>query len=75
MVLWVQAMKLSTWLSEQKINRSEFARRVGVSPAAITGWCDGSFWISKDKAQRVFDETNGAVTPTDFMQTEAGAAQ
>ena len=64
-------MQLSAWLEQQKINRSEFARRVGVSPAAVTGWCDGSFWISKDKAQKIFDETEGAVTPNDFLGTEA----
>lgn len=64
-------MKLAEWLEREKISRSEFARRIDVSPGAVTGWCDGSFWINKDKAQRIFDETNGEVTPTDFMQTEA----
>jgi 3,4-dihydroxy 2-butanone 4-phosphate synthase/GTP cyclohydrolase II len=64
-------MQLSTWLERQNINRSDFARRIGVSPAAITGWCDGTFWITKENARRIFDETNGAVTPTDLMQTEA----
>lgn len=64
-------MQLSAWLDKHKINRSEFARRIGVSPGAITGWCDGSFWITKENAQRIFDETGGAVTPTDFMRTEA----
>lgn len=64
-------MQLSAWLDKHKINRSEFARRIGVSPAAITGWCDGSFWITKENAQRIFDETSGDVTPTDFMNTEA----
>jgi 3,4-dihydroxy 2-butanone 4-phosphate synthase/GTP cyclohydrolase II len=68
------AMKLSQWLEREKINRSEFARQIGVSPAAVTGWCDGSFWINKDKARRVFEATNGEVTPTDFMQTDGGAA-
>jgi 3,4-dihydroxy 2-butanone 4-phosphate synthase/GTP cyclohydrolase II len=68
-------MQLSTWLDQNKINRSEFARRIGVSPAAITGWCEGSFWITKDNAQRIFDETSGAVTPTDFLETKAEAAE
>jgi 3,4-dihydroxy 2-butanone 4-phosphate synthase/GTP cyclohydrolase II len=68
-------MQLSAWLDQNKINRSEFARRIGVSPAAITGWCEGSFWITKDNAQRIFDETSGAVTPTDFLETKAEAAE
>lgn len=61
-------MQLSQWLKRENISRSEFARRIEVSPAAVTGWCEGAFWINKDKAQRVFAETNGEVTPTDFMQ-------
>lgn len=68
-------MQLSQWLSEQKISRSEFARRVGVTPGAITGWCDGSFWINRDKARRIFEETDGAVTPNDFLQTNVEAAE
>lgn len=68
-------MQLSDWLAREKISKSEFARRLNVSPGAITGWCDGSFWITKDNARRIFEETGGAVTPTDFMQTDAGAAQ
>ena len=64
-------MNLSEWLDWKGINRSEFAKRVGVSPAAITGWCDGTFWITKDNAQRIYDETDGAVTPTDLMHTKA----
>jgi len=60
-------MQLSDWLTENHVKPSEFASRIGVSPQAITGWCDGSFWISKKNAQSVFAETKGAVTPTDFM--------
>ncbi len=67
-------MQLSDWLKQQKISRSEFARRIKVSPAAVTGWCEGAFWINKDNAQRIFSETAGAVTPTDIMQT-AGPAE
>lgn len=62
-------MQLSDWLDQNGIKRSDFAARIGVSPQTITGWCEGSFWISKTKAQKIFDETAGAVTPTDLMQT------
>lgn len=68
-------MQLSDWLTLQKINRSEFARRLGVSPGAVTGWCDGSFWISKDNAQRIFTATKGAVTPTDFLHTKVASGK
>ncbi len=60
-------MQLSEWLDQHKIDRSEFARRVGVTPGAITGWCKGDFWLSRESAQKIFDETKGAVTPNDFL--------
>ena len=62
-------MQLSEWLSQQGIKRKDFAARIGVSPQTITGWCKGTFWIDRDKAQKVFDETGGEVTPTDLMQS------
>lgn len=68
-------MQLSDWLDQQKIDRSDFARRIGVSPAAITGWCKGAFWLSRESAQRIFDETRGAVTPNDFLQNSSQAAE
>lgn len=69
-------MQLSEWLETNGIKPSEFAARIGVSPQTITGWCDGSFWISKGRAQAVFDETKGQVTPTDLMKVvKSEAAQ
>jgi hypothetical protein len=68
-------MQLSAWLDQNKIKRNDFAARIGVSPQAITGWCKGTFWIDKDNAQKIFDETNGEVTPTDLMRASSEAAQ
>jgi 3,4-dihydroxy 2-butanone 4-phosphate synthase/GTP cyclohydrolase II len=67
-------MQLSAWLEQNKIKRNDFAARIGVSPQAITGWCDGTFWINKENAQKIFDETKGEVTPTDLMQAPAQEA-
>lgn len=67
-------MQLSDWLAREKIRKSEFARRIGVTPGAITGYCAGSFWITKENARRIFKETNGEVTPTDFLHTDAESA-
>jgi 3,4-dihydroxy 2-butanone 4-phosphate synthase/GTP cyclohydrolase II len=60
-------MNLADWLSREKIKRVDFAARIGVTPQSITGYCDGEFWPKKEIAQRIFEETNGEVTPTDFM--------
>jgi DNA-binding transcriptional regulator YdaS (Cro superfamily) len=65
-------MKLADYLKNNDIKPSAFAARIGVSPQTITGWCDGTFWISKDRAKLVFDETGGEVTPNDFANFEVG---
>lgn len=63
-------MLLSDWLEKNNVTRTDFARRVGVTPQTITGWCKGSFWIERDRAKAVYRETNGEVTPTDFLNTD-----
>jgi 3,4-dihydroxy 2-butanone 4-phosphate synthase/GTP cyclohydrolase II len=64
-------MQLADYLKANKIRRSEFAARIGVSPQMVTGWCNGSFWVSRDTAQKIYDETGGTVTPTDLLLNEA----
>jgi len=66
-------MQLSEWLTQQGIKRKDFAARIGVSPQTITGWCKGTFWIKREQAKAVFDETAGAVTPTDFLRADEAA--
>lgn len=63
-------MHLADWLIREKIKRIDFAERIGVTPQSITGYCDGAFYPKRDVAKRIFDETGGEVTPTDFMQIE-----
>ncbi|WP_029581982.1 helix-turn-helix transcriptional regulator [Bradyrhizobium sp. URHD0069] len=60
-------MHLADWLIRQKVKRIDFAARIGVTPQSITGYCDGDFWPRKEIAQKIFEETGGEVTPTDFM--------
>jgi 3,4-dihydroxy 2-butanone 4-phosphate synthase/GTP cyclohydrolase II len=70
-------MKLEDWLTREGKRASAFARDVGVTPATISGLCRGDRWLGKDVAQKIYDATNGEVTPTDFMLIEtdvAGAA-
>jgi 3,4-dihydroxy 2-butanone 4-phosphate synthase / GTP cyclohydrolase II len=61
-------MKLADWLGRYGVKRAEFARRIGVSPGAVTQICrDASPWISRETAERIVAETRGAVTPNDFL--------
>ena len=61
-------MKLAHWLAQHSVKRVDFARRIGLSPGAITLICreDGA-WASRETAERIVAETGGAVTPNDFL--------
>src|SRR3954464_13454785 len=61
-------MKLADWLSRKRISRVEFARRIGLTPGAITQLCNSDqAWMSRDTAELIARETRGAVTPNDFI--------
>lgn len=59
-------MRLEEWLERTGIRRNEFARRIGVKPQTITGYCDGSFPPSLQVAWIIAQETKGEVMPNDF---------
>jgi 3,4-dihydroxy 2-butanone 4-phosphate synthase/GTP cyclohydrolase II len=61
-------MKLGDWLKRNQVSRTDFARRIGVSPAAVTLICrEHGSWLSRETAERIVAETHGAVTPNDFL--------
>jgi 3,4-dihydroxy 2-butanone 4-phosphate synthase/GTP cyclohydrolase II len=65
-------MKLADWLTRHSVKRADFARRIGVSPGAVTQICrDEGAWISRETAKRILAETRGAVTPIDFLDGPA----
>jgi 3,4-dihydroxy 2-butanone 4-phosphate synthase/GTP cyclohydrolase II len=50
------------------MTRADFARRIGVSPGAVTLICrEHGSWLSRETAERIVAETLGAVTPNDFL--------
>lgn len=64
-------MKLATWLDREKnhrgLTRQEFAEEIGVTPQAITGYCDGSFLPRKAVMVKIRKRTGGKVTANDFF--------
>ena len=61
-------MRLDQFLAQSKESRSSFARRVGLSPAAVTALCnDADVWVGRETAERIMAATGGAVTPNDFL--------
>ncbi len=67
-------MKLGDWLKRHRVSRADFARRIGVSPGAVTLICrDRGSWLSRETAERIVAETLGAVTPNDFLSAASPA--
>lgn len=61
-------MRLDEWLSRSRETRSAFARRVGLSAAAVTALCnDPGVWVSRETAERIAAATDGQVTPNDLL--------
>ncbi|KPL54804.1 3,4-dihydroxy-2-butanone-4-phosphate synthase [Prosthecomicrobium hirschii] len=61
-------MRLDDFLAGRGESRSAFARRAGLSPAAVTALCnDPEVWIGRETAARIAEATGGAVTPNDFL--------
>jgi len=61
-------MKLDAWLKLNRVSRSDFARRIGVSKGAISQICNQeNAWVSRETAAQILRETQGAVTPIDFL--------
>ena len=61
-------MRLADWLTANGIRRGDFARRIGVSPGAVTLICNQKgAWVSRDTAEAIVRETAGAVTPNDLL--------
>ena len=61
-------MKLEDWLRTKGVRRADFARSIGVSPGAVSQFCNQEgAWISRETAAMILRETKGAVTPNDFL--------
>src|SRR5215218_1606913 len=68
-------MRLADWLSRNGVSRVAFARRIGVTPGAITQMCNSEqALLSRDTADLIARETRGAVTPNDFLPPAAKEA-
>lgn len=67
-------MKIRSYLKSNKITQAEFAALVGTSAQAISCFCLGQRIPRPDVMRKIFDATNGAVTPNDFFDLPVNAA-
>lgn len=60
-------MRLKDWLRTNEMRGSDFAELVGVTPSAVTQLLQGRTWPTRWTAKKIFERTNGQVTPNDFL--------
>lgn len=65
-------MKLADWLNipnddGSRKRRRDFAARIGVTPSMVTAYCENRMWPGREKMEAIARETDGAVTPNDFI--------
>lgn len=69
LTLWLhRAMKLSTYLSDNKIKAAEFARCVGASRSAVIRWKNGERFPNRKALVKIQSATKGKVKPDDFLK-------
>ena len=59
--------KLNEFLVQNSISMTSFAQTVGTTTATISRVIDGSVVPRKTLMLRIFEETNGQVTPNDLV--------
>jgi 3,4-dihydroxy 2-butanone 4-phosphate synthase / GTP cyclohydrolase II len=68
-------MKLADWIERKGVSRQDFARRIGLTPGAVTQLCNNqTAWLSRETAEMILRATCGEVTPNDFIVGRAVVA-
>ena len=67
-------MKITDWLTTNKISDAEFASRIGVSRQALWRYKSGERIPKRDIIERILRETGGEVRPADFFSIAENAA-
>lgn len=67
-------MKIREFLKKHRIEQADFAGQIGISPQAVSCFCLGKRIPRSDVMRKIFDATNGAVTPNDFFDLPVNTA-
>ena len=63
-------MRLKEYLKFNKISNKEFANTLGISPVSLSRYINGERIPEKDIFLKIFQKTNGFVSPNDFYFTK-----
>ena len=61
-------LTLREYLDRNEITQEGFAEKIGVSGPYISLLCKARYWPGADVMMRIWHETNGQVTPNDFLK-------
>ncbi len=64
-------MKLKSWRREKDLTQGDIADAIGCSQAAVSDWERGASVPEPDKMRAIHALTEGAVTPNDFVLSDA----
>lgn len=63
-------MILKKWLRSQGLKVDDFAEKINVSRGAVLKWISGERYPRFEYLNRIYNETQGVVTPNDFFTNE-----
>jgi 3,4-dihydroxy 2-butanone 4-phosphate synthase/GTP cyclohydrolase II len=61
-------MTLKEWLNTNGVTATDFARRIGKTPATVSRLLRGKQWLDRETAVAIKRETKGQVTADDFSE-------
>ena len=64
-------MKLERWIEANGHDEAAFAVLIGTTEMAVRRYCRGDRIPAKEQMQRIWQATNGDVTPNDFYGLDA----
>lgn len=60
-------MHLRSYLKSQKMRQKHFAPQIGIGQGYLSDICKDRKWPSRELWARIFEATDGQVTPTDHL--------
>ena len=63
-------MKLKKYIKFKKTSNLDFAKKISVSPVSLSRYISGDRFPEKQILIKIFKETEGLVTPNDFVFSE-----
>ncbi len=68
-------MTLERYLAEHKLTQQEFAKRIGYTQSRVSRILSGEMGMPDRLLKQIYEATDGAVTPNDFLLPAPASAE